>query len=73
MRPKQDPRSGARSDAAGKRQRRGKGHWSCVGQTIEVNWNNIGIDIVTLSDDGRKGLVVVKNNPTKQYIIRRLK
>ena len=53
--------------------KRGKGSWKKVGNTIEVNWEKIGIDIVTISQDGRTGHIVVKKKPQMKYTIRRLK
>ena len=55
------------------RSRRGKGSWQKLGNTIEVNWEKIGIDIVTISEGGRIGRVVVKKNPKMKYDIRRLR
>lgn len=53
--------------------KRGKGSWKKVGDTIEVDWEKIGIDIVTVSQDGRTGHIVVKKKPDMKYKIRRLK
>lgn len=57
----------------GRKSKQGKGTWEQVGKTIEVNWAKIGIDVVTIGDDGRIGQVVVKKKPTMKYTVRRLK